>query len=47
MGAGFDKRVTRNRRHARNLGLVLGRLAQGTTLLVGLFISLSIVIPTF
>jgi small-conductance mechanosensitive channel len=41
------KRVTRNRRHARNLGLVLGRLAQGTTLLVGLFVSLSIVIPTF
>ncbi|MBD2169289.1 mechanosensitive ion channel family protein [Calothrix membranacea FACHB-236] len=41
------KRVTRNRRQARNLGLVLGRLAQGTTILVGLFIALSIVIPTF
>jgi small conductance mechanosensitive channel len=41
------KRLTRNRRHARNLGLVLGRLAQGTTILVGLFVALSIVIPTF
>ncbi|MBD2199530.1 MULTISPECIES: mechanosensitive ion channel family protein [Calothrix] len=41
------KRLTRNRRQARNLGLVLGRLAQGTTILVGLFIALSIVIPTF
>ncbi|PMB53746.1 mechanosensitive ion channel protein MscS [Fischerella thermalis CCMEE 5201] len=41
------KRLTRNRRQARNLGLVLGRLAQGTTLLVGLFVALSIVIPTF
>ncbi|MFH7024135.1 MAG: mechanosensitive ion channel family protein [Heteroscytonema crispum UTEX LB 1556] len=41
------KQVTRNRRQARNLGLVLGRLAQGTTILVGLFIALSIVIPTF
>ncbi|QIR35787.1 mechanosensitive ion channel family protein [Tolypothrix sp. PCC 7910] len=43
----FVKRVTRNRHQARNLGLVLGRLAQGTTILVGLFIALSIVIPTF
>ncbi|OUL36888.1 mechanosensitive ion channel protein MscS [Nostoc sp. T09] len=41
------KRLTRNRRYARNLGLVLGRLAQGTTILVGLFVALSIVIPTF
>ncbi|MBC1237904.1 mechanosensitive ion channel family protein [Nostoc sp. 2RC] len=41
------KRLTRNRRSARNLGLVLGRLAQGTTILIGLFIALSIVIPTF
>ncbi|HIK16638.1 MAG TPA: mechanosensitive ion channel family protein [Leptolyngbyaceae cyanobacterium M33_DOE_097] len=40
------KRVTRNRRHARNLGLILGRLAQWTILLIGLFVSLSIVIPT-
>ena len=41
------KRLTRNRRQARNLGLVLGRLAQGITVLVGLFVALSIVIPTF
>jgi len=41
------KRLTRNRRYARNLGLVLGRLAQGITILIGLFIALSIVIPTF
>lgn len=40
------RRLTRNRRHARNLGMVLGRLAQGITVLVGLFISLTIVIPT-
>ncbi|MBD2628277.1 mechanosensitive ion channel family protein [Trichormus variabilis] len=41
------KRLTRHRRYARNLGLVLGRLAQGVTILIGLFIALSIVIPTF
>ncbi len=41
------KRLTRNRRQARNLGLVLGRLAQGAIILVGLFVALSIVIPTF
>ncbi|NJR40207.1 MAG: mechanosensitive ion channel family protein [Leptolyngbyaceae cyanobacterium CSU_1_4] len=40
------KKLTRDRRHARNLGMVLGRLAQGTTILVGLFIALSIVIPS-
>lgn len=40
------KRLTRHYRYARNLGMVLGRLAQGTTILVGLFISLSIVIPS-
>jgi small conductance mechanosensitive channel len=40
------RRVTRDRRHARNLGLILGRLAQWTILLIGLFVSLSIVIPT-
>lgn len=39
-------KVTRNHRQARNLGMVLGRLAQGTTILVGLFIALSIVIPS-
>ncbi|PAX54318.1 mechanosensitive ion channel family protein [Brunnivagina elsteri] len=41
------KRLTRKHRQARNLGLVLGRLAQGLTILLGLFISLSIIIPTF
>ncbi len=40
------KQLTRDRRQARNLGMVLGRLAQGTTILVGLFIALSIVIPS-
>lgn len=40
------RRLTRDRRHARNLGLILGRLAQWTIILVGLFISLSIIIPT-
>ncbi len=40
------RRLTRHHRHARNLGLVLGRLAQGTIILVGLFISLTIVIPS-
>ncbi|MBD3885333.1 mechanosensitive ion channel family protein [Phormidium tenue FACHB-886] len=40
------RKLTRNRRQARNLGLVLGRLAQGITILAGLFISLSIVIPS-
>lgn len=41
------RRATRRHRQARNLGLVLGRLAQGLTILVGLFVALSIVIPTF
>ncbi|MBD1854770.1 MULTISPECIES: mechanosensitive ion channel family protein [Leptolyngbya] len=41
------RRATGNRRHARNLGLVLGRLAQGTIILIGLFVALSIVIPSF
>ncbi|WP_414548363.1 mechanosensitive ion channel family protein [Anabaena sp. CCY 0017] len=40
------KRLTSHRTYARNLGMVLGRLAQGTTVLVGLFISLSIVFPS-
>lgn len=41
------KRLTRRHRQARNLGLVLGRLSQGITILVGLFVALSIVIPSF
>ena len=40
------KQLTHRHRHARNLGMVLGRSAQGTTILVGLFIALSIVIPS-
>lgn len=41
------KRLTSRHRQARNLGMVLGRLAQGIVILIGLFVSLSIVIPTF
>lgn len=41
------RRLTRKHRQARNLGMVLGRLAQGIIILVGLFVALSIVIPTF
>ncbi len=41
------RRATEHRRHAHNLGLVLGRLAQGITVLIGLFVALSIVIPSF
>ena len=41
------KRLTRRHRQARNLGMVLGRLAQGIVILVGLFVALSIIIPTF
>ena len=40
------RNLTQDRRQARNLGMVLGRLAQGATILVGLFIALSIVIPS-
>ncbi len=41
------KRLTRRYRNAWNLGLVLGRLAQGIIILIGLFVALSILIPTF
>ncbi|NDJ15919.1 mechanosensitive ion channel family protein [Myxacorys almedinensis] len=40
------RRATQNRRRARNLGMVLGRLAQGIIILIGLFIALTIVIPS-
>ncbi len=43
----FVKRLTRRHRQARNLGMVLGRLAQGVVILIGLFVALSIIIPTF
>lgn len=41
------RRLTKRHRQARNLGLVLGRLSQGVVILVGLFVALSIVIPSF
>jgi len=41
------KQLTRRHRQARNLGLVLGRLSQGIVILVGLFVALSIILPTF
>ena len=41
------RRVTRRHRQARNLGLVLGRLSQGIIVLLGLFVALSIIIPSF
>lgn len=41
------KRLTRRHSQARNLGMVLGRVAQGAVILLGLFVALSIVIPTF
>ena len=41
------RRLTKRHRQARNLGLVLGRLSQGIVILVGLFVALSIVIPSF
>ena len=41
------RRVTRHRRNARSLGMVLGRLAQGAIILIGAFVALTIVIPSF
>lgn len=41
------RRATEQRRRARNLGLVLGRLAQGTILLLGLLVALTIMLPNF
>lgn len=43
----FVKRITRHRKNARNLGLVLGRLIQGLLIALGLFLALAIVIPSF
>jgi len=42
----FVRRATRHRKNARNLGLVLGRLAQGLMVALGLFLSLSVVFPS-
>jgi small-conductance mechanosensitive channel len=41
------KRLSRKYRRAHNVGLVLGRLSQGAIILIGLFVALSIVIPSF
>lgn len=50
LAAGVTKKIVKKlvgaHRNARNLGLVLGRLAQGLIVLVGIFIALSTVIPS-
>lgn len=48
--AKFSRRLIKNltrKRQSRNLGLVLARLSQGFIILIGAFISLAIVIPSF
>ena len=48
--AKFSRRLIRNftkRKKSRNLGLVLARLSQGLIILVGAFIALAIVVPSF
>lgn len=48
--AKFTRRLIKNftkRKKSRNLGLVLARLSQGLIILVGAFIALAIVIPSF
>ena len=48
--AKFSRRLIKNvtrRKQSRNLGLVLARLSQGLIILVGGFVSLAIVIPSF
>lgn len=41
------RRATAQHRRAHNVGLVLGRLAQGVIVFIGLLVALSIVIPSF
>lgn len=41
------KRLTRRRERGRRLGAVLSRLSQSIIILIGLFVALSIVIPSF
>lgn len=41
------QRATENRRRARSLALVLGRLAQGSVLIVGLLVAVTIAVPDF
>ncbi|WP_019503471.1 mechanosensitive ion channel family protein [Pleurocapsa sp. PCC 7319] len=48
--AKFSRRLIKNltkRKRSRNLGLVLARLSQGLIILVGAFVALAIVIPSF
>ena len=48
--AKFSRRLIKNftkRRKSRNLGLVLARVSQGIIILVGAFIALAIVVPSF
>ncbi len=48
--ARFSRRLIKNftkRKKSRNLGLVLARLSQGLIILVGAFIALAIIIPSF
>ena len=48
--ARFSRRIIKNltrKKKSRNLGLVLARLSQGLIILLGAFISLAIVIPSF
>lgn len=48
--AKFSRRIIKNftkRKQSRNLGLVLARLSQGFIILMGAFIALAIVVPSF
>ena len=48
--AKFSRRLIKNftkRKQSRNLGLVLARLSQGFIILIGAFVALAIVIPSF
>ena len=48
--AKFTRRIIKNvtrKKQSRNLGLVLARLAQGFIILIGAFIALAIVVPSF
>ncbi|NEP16362.1 MAG: mechanosensitive ion channel family protein [Leptolyngbya sp. SIO4C1] len=43
----FVRKLARNRKDARNVGLVFGRLAQGAIVILGLLIALTVVFPSF
>ena len=48
--ARFSRRIIKNitrRKQSRNLGLVLARLSQGLIILLGAFIALAIIVPSF